>query len=152
MRRKKSIIINCNNWMIWLELNWFFYILSWILQFSEIVRTLRSSVWVVFNNFLLIDSTDRSKISSNPHRIFIDVSLYPLSFFANTPFKNTATNKEVFVIQVFKVWYMVDGGCGGGRGFKPSLPQSSTLLLKQKFPLLRIFLFSKTMMDCFTSA
>ena len=43
--------------------------------------------WVVFNNFLLIDATDRSKISSNHCRIFFDVSLYPLSLFANTPFK-----------------------------------------------------------------
>ena len=39
------------------------------------------SVWDVFNNFLLIDATDRSKISSDQKRFFI-----PLSFFANTPF------------------------------------------------------------------
>ena len=32
---------------------------------SEFVSTLRSSVKVVFNNFLLIDATDRSKISSD---------------------------------------------------------------------------------------
>ena len=31
----------------------------------EFVWTLRSLVWVVFNHFLLIDVTDRSKISSN---------------------------------------------------------------------------------------
>ena len=48
--------------------------------------TLRSSVLVVFNNFLLIDATDRSKISSDQKRFFIALSLYPLSFFANTPF------------------------------------------------------------------
>ena len=41
--------------------------------------TLRSSVWVVFNNFLIIDATDRSKISSNHHRIFFDISLYHIS-------------------------------------------------------------------------
>ena len=40
-----------------------------------------------FNNFLLIDSTDRSKISSNHHRIIFDVSQYPLSFFAKTSSK-----------------------------------------------------------------
>ena len=40
--------------------------------------------FVVFNNFLLIDATDRSNISSNQKRFFIALSLYPLSFFANT--------------------------------------------------------------------
>ena len=54
---------------------------------SEFVWTLRSSVLVVFNNFLLIDATDRSKISSVQKRFFIALRLYPLSFFANTPFK-----------------------------------------------------------------
>ena len=33
------------------------------------------------------DATDRSKISSDQKRFFIALSLYPLSFFANTPFK-----------------------------------------------------------------
>ena len=41
---------------------------------------------MVCYNFLLIDATDRSKISSDQKRLFIAVSLYPLSFFANTPF------------------------------------------------------------------
>ena len=40
-----------------------------------------------FNNFLLIDATDRSKISSDQKRLFFAVNLYPLSFFVNTPFK-----------------------------------------------------------------
>ena len=57
-----------------------------MLQLSEFVWTLRSSAWVVFNNFLLIDATDRSKISSDQKRLFFVVSQYPLSFFANTPF------------------------------------------------------------------
>jgi len=43
--------------MIWLELNWFVYDPSWMLHLSEFVWTLRSSVLVVFNNFLLIDAT-----------------------------------------------------------------------------------------------
>ena len=34
------------------------------------------------------DATDRSKISSDQKRFFIALSLYPLSFFANTPFKD----------------------------------------------------------------
>ena len=41
-----------------------------------------------FYNFLLINATDRSKISSNQKRFFIALSLYPLSFFANTPFND----------------------------------------------------------------
>ena len=40
----------------------------------------------LFINFLLIDATDRSKISSDQKRFFIALSLHPLSFFANTPF------------------------------------------------------------------
>ena len=54
-----------------------------MLQVSEFVWTPRSSVLVVFNNFLLIDGTDRSKISSDQKRLFFFVSLHPLSFFAN---------------------------------------------------------------------
>ena len=42
----------------------------------------------VFNIFLLIDATDRSKISSDQKHFFIALSLYPLSFFANTPFND----------------------------------------------------------------
>ena len=84
---KKSMIIGCDIWMIFLELNLFFYDPTRLFQLSEFVWTLRYSVWVVFNNFLLINATDRSKIRNNPHRIFFDVSLNPLLFFANTPFK-----------------------------------------------------------------
>ena len=59
-----------------------------MLQLSEFVRILRSSVWVVFNKFLLIDAIDRSKIRSDQKRLFCAVRLYTLSFFANTPFKS----------------------------------------------------------------
>ena len=79
--------ISGNIWMICFKLNWFFYGLNRMLQFSEFVCALSSSVWDVFNNFLLIDATDRSKISSDQTRSFIALSLYPLSFFAKTPFK-----------------------------------------------------------------
>ena len=58
-----------------------------MLQFPQFIWALRSLVWDVFINFLLIDATDRSKISSDQKRFFIGLSLYPLSFFANTPFK-----------------------------------------------------------------
>ena len=79
--------IGCNIGMICLKLNRFFYGLSIMLHLSEFVWTLRSSVLVVFNNFLLIDATDRSKISGDQKRFFYRISLYSLSFFANTPFK-----------------------------------------------------------------
>ena len=78
--------IGCNIWMICLILNWFFYGLSRMFQLPQFVWAQRSSVWDVFINFLLIDATDRSKISSDQKRFFIALSLYPLSFFANTPF------------------------------------------------------------------
>ena len=65
-----------------------------MLHLSEFVGTLRSSVLVVFNNFLHIDATDRSKISSDQKRFFIALSLYPLSFFANTPFKKIKTQPK----------------------------------------------------------
>ena len=52
-------------------------------QLPQFVWTLRSSVWDVFNNFLHVDATDRSKITSDQKLLFIAVSLY--SFFTNTP-------------------------------------------------------------------
>ena len=66
-----------------------------MLQLSQFGWTLRSSVKVVYNNFLLIDATDRNKISSDQKRLFFDVSLYPLSFFANT-FNTFNTFKQEF--------------------------------------------------------
>ena len=45
-------------------------------------------------NFLLIDATDRSKISKDQKRLFFAVSLCPLSFFANTPFKLKFSENE----------------------------------------------------------
>ena len=79
--------IGCNIWMICLILIWFFYGRSRMFQLPLFVWALRSSVWCVFINFLLIDATDRSKISGDQKRFFIALSLYPLSFFTNTPFK-----------------------------------------------------------------
>ena len=57
----------------------FFYDLTHGLQFSQFGWMLRYSVWV--------DATDRSKISNDQKRLFFALFLYPLSFFANTPFK-----------------------------------------------------------------
>ena len=73
---------------------WFFYDPSGMFQLPQLVWTLRPSVWDVFNNFLHIDATDRSKISSDQKRLFIAVSLYPLSFFANTPFKGSNCDRK----------------------------------------------------------
>ena len=78
--------ISCNIWMLCLELNWFCYDPSRMLQLSEFVRNLRSSVWDVFNNFLIIDATDRRKINRSKAIIYRRKGLYVLSFFANTPF------------------------------------------------------------------
>ena len=61
---------------------------SRISQLSEFVWMIRSLVWVVFNNFLLLYATDRMKISSDQKRLFFAVSLFPLLFFASTPFNN----------------------------------------------------------------
>ena len=69
------------------EIKLFFYGLSCMLQFSEFEWALSYSVCDVFNNFLLIDATDRSKFISYQKRFFIALSLYSLSFFVNTPFK-----------------------------------------------------------------
>ena len=91
VEKNLSMNLSCNIWMICLKFIWLFYDTSCILQLSEFVWTLRHSTNNVFNNVLLIDATDRRKISDyefNQKRLFFAVSLYPLSFFANTPFNN----------------------------------------------------------------
>ena len=62
------------------KLNSFFTIRVVYCIFSEFVWTLHSSVLVVFNNFLLKGATNRSKISSDQHRLFYAVSIPPLIF------------------------------------------------------------------------
>ena len=59
---KLSMTIGCNIWMICLELNRFFYDLSWMLQHPGFIWTQRSLASGVFNKFLLIDATDKSRI------------------------------------------------------------------------------------------
>ena len=87
--------------MICMKLNRFFYGLSSMLHLSEFVWIKRTSVLVVFNNFLLIGATDRSKIRSDQKRFFIVLSLYPLSFFANTPFKSGLGQKwKIFTVDI----------------------------------------------------
>ena len=87
-------------WMICLEFNWFF--------------TIRVKYCNILNFMsLLKDAIDRSKISSNHHRIYFDVSLYPL-FFANTPFnkikitmikfKHYRITVKTFFFYFLKLW------------------------------------------------
>ncbi len=53
-------------------------IVFWIKIFLNIPKSVK------VKNFLLIDATDRSRINSDQKRSFFAVSLYHLSFFANT--------------------------------------------------------------------
>ena len=73
--------------MICLKLNVFFYGLSRMLQFCQFVWTPCYPYETSFTIFSVVDATDRSKISTDQKRFFIALSLHPLSFFANTPFK-----------------------------------------------------------------
>ena len=79
-----------NIWMICLELNWFVYDPSWMLHLTEFVWTLRSLVWVVFNKFSPYRRNRQIEVIllAIKSAFFITLSLYPLSFFANTPFKS----------------------------------------------------------------
>ena len=62
LKKNRWVCIGFNICIICLDLNWFFYDLS--LKLPKFVWMLYSSVWVVFNSFLLIDATERSKINS----------------------------------------------------------------------------------------
>ena len=53
----------------------------------------RFSVWVVFNNFLLIDATDRSKISSDPFQPIFRRKPIPPFIFHEHSFKR----QEIFL-------------------------------------------------------
>ena len=57
----------------------------------------------LYNHFLLIDATDRSKISCDQKRFFIALSLYPLSFFANTPFKLRVNDSQRYILNIYKI-------------------------------------------------
>ena len=72
-----------------------------MLHLSEFVWTLRSSVLVVFNNFLLIDATERRKIRSDQKRFFIALSLYPFHFSRTLPL--IKKNYENFPFLFFSV-------------------------------------------------
>ena len=61
------------------EIKWIFYSLSRMLQFSEFAL----SYWVLdgFNKFLLIDATNRSKISSDKKALFYRIKPIPSFIF-----------------------------------------------------------------------
>ena len=59
----------------------------------------------VFNKFLLIDATDRSKISSDQNHFFITLSLYPFHFWQTLPLKwNTLSFHDVKVCMNVLIW------------------------------------------------
>ena len=112
----------------------------------------------VFNNFLLlVDTTDRSKISSDQNCLFFALSLYPLLIFANTPFKpyfvymiqihNYKKNYTFFqkivllhmlVLTLFHLFASFKGHFKGGsilQGFKPD--QRLCWVYMRGLPLLR---------------
>ena len=103
-----------NIWMICWKLNGFLYDPSHVLQLSQFVWTACYSICDIFINFLLIDATDRIKISSDQKRLFIALSLYPLSLFANTsfnilwsrlnPMKLTKLLKIKNLLQTVRLW------------------------------------------------
>ena len=62
---------------------------------EALLNATNESVWAVF---LLMDATDRSKISSDQKRLFLALRLNPLSFFANTPFKFIFLLELIFIV------------------------------------------------------
>ena len=55
----------------------------------------------MFNHFLLIDATGQSKLSSDRYQIQFYISLYFLSFFANTPL-NKLSFVNFFIKSLFQ--------------------------------------------------
>ena len=77
-----------------------------MLQLSQIVWTLRFSVWVVFNKFLLLDATDRLKIRRDQKRLFFAVSLYPLSFWRTLPLKKKQIQSSSYISILWKLLWI----------------------------------------------
>ena len=78
------MITGCNIWMFFFWNFWFLTIRFEYCNFLNFYeRYIGSLEWVVFNIFLLIDATDRIKISSDQKGLFFAVCLYPLSFSIN---------------------------------------------------------------------
>ena len=60
-----------------------------------------------FNHFLLIKASDGSKIRNYPYEIQFKVNLYPLSFFANTPFIFLFCNCYIRTLNSFLYLYVI---------------------------------------------
>ena len=56
---------------------------------------------VKYNNFVLIDATDRSKINSDQKRLFFAVSLYPFYFSRTLPLIFSKKNNQTKVFRLF---------------------------------------------------
>ena len=59
---------------------------------------------VLLNNFLLIDATDRSMISSDQKCLFFAVSLYPLLFFRTLHLKPSSYSKVFWLSLYFTLF------------------------------------------------
>ena len=85
-----------------------------LLAVASISRKLLKTIITIKTNYE--KSTDRSKISSDQKRFFIALSLYPLSFLANTPFKTmflilskqVVAKKSMFFIKLVCVHCTID--------------------------------------------
>ena len=104
---KKSRFIGCSIWMICLELNRFFYDSSWILQFSELILTLR---WyeLFFNNFLLIEV----RLVAITTEYFMTYPYTPFHFLRTLPVKNLIFWRQIKIhlshicrLRRFKEWF-----------------------------------------------
>jgi len=102
--------IGCNIWMICLELNLLFYDPK--LNVATFWICMDATFFSIsgFNSFLLIGETDRSKISSDQKRLFFAVSLYPLLFFANTPFNDV--QEATWVLDILDTKYIPSSPIG----------------------------------------
>ena len=78
-----------------------------MLQFSQFVWPLSYSVWGVFSNFLLIDATDRSKISSDQKRFFYRIKPIPPFIFREHSLLNHSLPKNEHNIDNIKVWWFI---------------------------------------------
>jgi len=79
-----------------------------MLQLSEFVWTLRSSAWVVFNNFLLIDATD-----IEARLVVIEIAYFsPLAYtpfhLSHTPFKEDIQDLKMKKVTWKKVIFLSD--------------------------------------------
>ena len=72
--QKLSMTFVRNIWMICLELNWFVYDPSWMLQLSDFVWRLRSSVWIVFNYFIFRKYIYSWTIKINPYWFAVNLT------------------------------------------------------------------------------